>query len=172
MQTLTQVAAGMKDRSQLQITLTPSANAAAEDLAIRQSRLRQGLIKLQQRRQVQGGVPADGDALPPHGSPAYLQLMRQMYREAPLKDKPRNLVGMLKDLPLAEMEQRLLGAMAVNDEQVRELALQRGLAVRDALLGLGLATQRIFLAAPRLSASGTDASATSTQSVQLELALP
>jgi uncharacterized protein involved in outer membrane biogenesis len=171
LQALNQVAAGMKDRSQLQITLTPSANAASEASAIREARLRQGLIKLQQRRQVQGSAVA-GDALPPRDSPAYLQLMRQLYREAPLKDKPRNLVGMLKDLPLAEMEQRLLGVMTVNDEQVRELALQRGLAVRDALLGLGLATQRIFLAAPRLVSSGADANATSALSVQLELALP
>mgnify|MGYP000579518275 CR=1 FL=1 len=36
---------------------------------------------------------------------------------------------------------------------LRELALQRGLAVRDALIGSGLASDRLFLAAPKLHTS-------------------
>ena len=170
-QTLTQLASGLKDRAKLQLTLTPSAQAQTEDTALRQARLRQGLIKLQQRRSTTAGTAAANDVLPPRESPAYLQLVRQMYREAPLKDKPRNMVGLLKDLPLAEMEQRLLDAVVIQEDQVRELALQRGLAVRDALMSLGLPASRIFLAAPRLLTGAEQATAT-PWAVRLELALP
>ena len=52
---------------------------------------------------------------------------------------------------------------------MRELALQRGLAVRDALIAKGLPSERLFLAAPKLRASGEDDAAW-TPRVQLSLA--
>ncbi|MFG5409189.1 DUF748 domain-containing protein [Piscinibacter sakaiensis] len=51
---------------------------------------------------------------------------------------PKNLIGLPKDLPAAEMEARLLAAPSPGDDAMRELALQRGLAVRDALVARGL----------------------------------
>jgi hypothetical protein len=51
---------------------------------------------------------------------------------------------------------------------MRELALQRALAVRDALLAQGLPGERLFLAAPKLRASGEDG-AVWTPRVQLSL---
>jgi hypothetical protein len=62
-------------------------------------------------------------------------------------------VGLLRDLPAAEMKARLLAAMPVTEVTMRELALQRGLTVRDALIGSGLASERLFLAAPQLRSS-------------------
>jgi hypothetical protein len=46
------------------------------------------------------------------------------------------------------MEAMLLAAVPVNENAVRELALQRALAVRDALIARGLPAERLFLAAP------------------------
>ena len=40
----------------------------------------------------------------------------------------------------------------VSPEAMRELALQRGLAVRDTLIGKGLASERLFLGDPKLRA--------------------
>ena len=47
--------------------------------------------------------------------------------------------------------------MPVSDDAMRELALQRGLAVRDALISKGLTSDRLFLAAPTLRATAGDA---------------
>ena len=59
-----------------------------------------------------------------------------------------------KDIPAPEMEALLKERAAVTDEAMRALALQRGLAVRDALIAKGLPGDRLFLAAPKLRASG------------------
>ena len=54
------------------------------------------------------------------------------------------------------MEALLRPRTPVTTDAMRELALQRGLAVRDALIAKGLPSERLFLAAPKLRASGED----------------
>jgi hypothetical protein len=69
------------------------------------------------------------------------------------------------------MEALLRGSFVVSTDNARELALQRGLAVRDALIARGLPSERLFLAAPSLRASGADEGHW-TPRVQLSLATP
>jgi hypothetical protein len=57
---------------------------------------------------------------------------------------------MVKEVPVAEMEAALLATVPVNETTARELALQRALTVRDALIARGLAAERLFLAAPQV----------------------
>ncbi len=65
----------------------------------------------------------------------------------------------------------LLKARApVPEDAMRELALQRGLAVRDALIAKGLPSERLFLAAPKLHAADGTAAAW-TQKVRLALSV-
>jgi hypothetical protein len=56
----------------------------------------------------------------------------------------------------------------VTEEAMRDLALKRGIAVRDALMAKGLPSERLFLAAPKLRVSGEDDPAW-TPRVQLAL---
>jgi hypothetical protein len=44
----------------------------------------------------------------------------------------------------------------VSNDSARELALKRGLAVRDALAARGLAAERLFLGAPKARLAGED----------------
>jgi outer membrane protein OmpA-like peptidoglycan-associated protein len=48
------------------------------------------------------------------------------------------------------MRELLLDSYVVTDEQMRELALQRSVAVRDALISRGVPNARMFLASPKL----------------------
>jgi hypothetical protein len=50
------------------------------------------------------------------------------------------------------MESLLKSRIAVSDEGMRELALQRGLVVRDALIAKGLPSERLFIASPKMRA--------------------
>ena len=84
--------------------------------------------------------------------------------------KPRNAIGLLRDISGPEMEALLLPRTLVSAEVMRELALQRGLAVRDGLVAKGLPSERLFLAAPKLRASGEDEAAW-TPRVQLALSV-
>jgi hypothetical protein len=82
-----------------------------------------------------------------------LALLKTLYKQTRIPDKPRNLVGMLKDLSDAEMEALLVRNVAVNDEAMRQQALARAIAVRDALIAKGISSDRLFLAAPALHAA-------------------
>ena len=62
----------------------------------------------------------------------------------------------------------LKARVPAGDEALRALALQRGIAVRDALLAKGLPSERLFLAAPKLHAAGEDTAPWSPR-VQLTL---
>jgi hypothetical protein len=80
-------------------------------------------------------------------------LLKQVYADTKLPDKPRNVLGLAKDIPVAQMEALLRKAAPVNDDTARQLALDRGIAVRDALLARGLPSERLFLAAPKSHAA-------------------
>jgi len=82
-------------------------------------------------------------------------LLKEVYRRADIK-KPRNLVGLSKDLPAAEMEALLLGSFAVNDDTVRELALNRSIAVREYLTARQLPSERLFLGASKTAEVAAD----------------
>jgi hypothetical protein len=96
-------------------------------------------------------------------------LLKTLYKQTRLPDKPRNLVGMAKDLSDAEMEELLRKNVAVSDEAMRQQALARAIAVRDALIAKGIPSDRLFLAAPSLHVA--DASPW-TPRATLALAMP
>jgi len=98
-------------------------------------------------------------------------LLKRLYTDTPLPDRPRNLIGQLRDLPVPEMESRLLASVVVSTDTARALALQRGLAVRDALIARGLPAERLFLGAPLVRAAGEDESGWKPR-VQLTLSGP
>ena len=62
--------------------------------------------------------------------------------------KPRNVVGLAKDLPVPEMESLMLKYAKVNENDVSELANRRAQVVRDRLLATGQVTpDRLSIAA-------------------------
>lgn len=66
------------------------------------------------------------------------------------------MVGMAKDLPADQMTALLVASINVPDDAMRELALARGVAVRDYLATQQLPLERLFLGAPKLDAQDKD----------------
>jgi outer membrane protein OmpA-like peptidoglycan-associated protein len=66
------------------------------------------------------------------------------------------------------MEALLKTVVPVTDAVMRQLALQRGLVVRDALIAKGLPSDRLFIGAPKPRLAGAD-NAAWTPSAQLVL---
>ncbi len=56
---------------------------------------------------------------------------------------------MAKDLPVPEMENLLLADIKVTEDAMRELAVQRGVVVKDYLAAKNLPTDRLFLGASK-----------------------
>jgi flagellar motor protein MotB len=64
--------------------------------------------------------------------------------------KPRNIIGMAKDLPVPEMEKLMLTHIQVTDDDLRQLAVERASHVRDRLVASGkVEPGRIFLVEPK-----------------------
>ena len=60
--------------------------------------------------------------------------------------KPRNIIGLAKDLPVAEMEKLMLQFTKVTGDDLRELANRRAQVVKDYLLAPGqVSADRLFI---------------------------
>jgi hypothetical protein len=82
-------------------------------------------------------------------------LLKEVYKRADMT-KPRNVVGMAKDLPTADMQALLLANISVNEDSMRALALARGVVVRDYLAARNLPTDRLFVGAAKIVAPSAD----------------
>ena len=183
-QALAKVATALTERPSLTMTVTGAADTVSERDAARQALLEERLAAEARRERLRNvptiaGAAATAAAAPASGASSATALvplppaeraaaLKRLYQQTPLPDQPRNLVNQPKDIAPAEMEARLLAGIRITDESMRELALQRGLAVRDALIASGLPSARLFLAAPRLRLSG-DGDAAWLPSVNLTL---
>jgi hypothetical protein len=79
----------------------------------------------------------------------YLQALYEAAKFA----KPKNVLGLNKALPAAEMEAMLIRHTAIDEEDMRELAQKRADLVRDYLEDVaGVPRERLFLIAPKLKA--------------------
>ncbi|MDA8455210.1 DUF748 domain-containing protein [Acidovorax sp. GBBC 3334] len=152
---LGKVATTLRDRPALQLTVTGHAYAEGEEDGLKRERLAAQVTLLQQRRQAPSAaqpsaLSAASDPLP------YPEALKELYRRSDIA-KPRNLLGLARDLPVAEMEALLLSQMKVPGAAVRDLAQARAVAVRDHLAGLGLPMDRLFVGAPRVDTARSGA---------------
>jgi len=133
----------------LHLTLVGHANLDAEREAFRRAKL-VGLIQAEKRRRL---PRATGDALGALvvGADEYPALLQSVYRRSAVP-KPRNALGLVKDLPPADMEALLLAAMPVAPSDMLSLAQARAQEVRQALVSLNVPSSQLFLGAPLVSA--------------------
>ena len=148
---LDKVASALADRPALRLTITGTADTQVEAADARREAVEAQLRTMAHDESLRSGAPV---ALAPATRSA---LLKTLYRQTRLPDKPRNVLGMAKDLPDADMEALLRKNVVVSDETMRQQALARALAVRDALVAKGISGDRLFLAAPGLHAAGADA---------------
>lgn len=150
---LNKVAKALSDRPALKMTVVGTANLEVEREAFNRSRL-QELLRVEKRReQVSAGqTPVASStlsepALPPEEAAA---LLKQVFARSDIS-KPRDLAGKPKELTATEMEALLLANIPADDEAMRALALQRGVAVKEYLVTRQLPDARLFLGAAKLA---------------------
>ncbi len=149
------VARSLGERAALRLTVAGSADATRELQAIKTATFEARVVAEQRRERARAGADVSPQtALPAMSVDERTRIVRRLYSETSLADKPRGLVGMQIELPLAQMEAMLVAAVTTSPDSARELALARGLAVRDALIARGLPSERLFLGAPKLHLDG------------------
>jgi uncharacterized protein involved in outer membrane biogenesis len=164
--TLTKVAKALNEKAGLKMTVTGAADPASERDAYLQALLEQRLLAERKRELVRAGAASDAPVV--MSAEDRVRVLKEIYKQTDIPNKPRNAIGIARDIAGPEMEALLKSRMVVSAEAMRELALQRGVAVRDALIAQGLPSERLFLAAPKLRASGEDDASWSPR-VQLAL---
>ena len=83
------------------------------------------------------------------GADEYPKYLKMAYKQEKFP-KPRNIIGIAKDLPPAEMEKLMLTHIEVKDDDLRQLASQRAFAVKDQILKKKqVEPERIFLVEPK-----------------------
>ena len=151
---LDKVAKALVDRTSLRMTVQGTAHLETERDAIKRERLKGLLLAEKRRRTTAEGK--DAAAVNSYSAEEMPVLLRAVYRRADIT-KPRNLVGLTKDIEVPDMEALLLANITVNDEAARELALQRGVVVKDYLAARQVSAERLFLGAVKTGGPVADA---------------
>jgi hypothetical protein len=137
------------DRPALKLEATGRADGARDEAALRAQHLDR--LMRAAKAKSSGDLPGSVKIEPGERD----RWLEAAYKAADLKDKPRNLVGLAKSLPPAEMEARLLAAAPGGDEELRALANQRGDRVK-AYLVTKVQPERVLLTASKLGAEGIE----------------
>jgi hypothetical protein len=91
-------------------------------------------------------IPVDEVKIEPSEYEKYLKMA---YKDEKFP-KPKNVLGMAKDLPAPEMEKLMLTHIEVKESDLRSLASQRALQVKEAILKSGqVEPERIFIVEPK-----------------------
>ena len=149
---LDKVVKALIDRPALKMTVAGMASLDADHEGWKREQLQQSLLAQKRRAAVRAGQAAE--AVQAVSAEEYPALLKEVYRRSDMT-KPRNLVGMAKELPPSEMEALLLASIPVPEESIRALALARGVAVRDYLASRQLPQDRLFLGAAHVVSSQT-----------------
>jgi hypothetical protein len=101
----------------------------------------------------EGKAPPSADAVTV-GKDEYEKYLRRAYGDEKFP-KPRNIIGIAKDLPVPEMETLMLTHAQVTEEDLRLLANARAQSAKDWIVTEGkVPADRVFLVAPKLTPDG------------------
>ena len=137
------------DRPALKLEVAGHVDPAKDREMLRQSAFERKVKSRKLAELVGKGAPAaslDNVVVAPAEYPKYLALA---YGKEKFP-KPRNFLGIAKELPVPEMEKLMLAHIQVTEDDLRLLARRRAQAVKDVLLSSGrVEPERIFLLEPR-----------------------
>ncbi|MGW8420630.1 MULTISPECIES: DUF748 domain-containing protein [Comamonas] len=150
---LTKIVKALNDRPALKMTVVGESREAEDKEAWKTEELDRLLLAQKRRNVIREGK--SGDEVMEFSDAERPALLKAVYGRADIK-KPRNMVGMAKDLPADQMTALLVASIKVPDDAMRELALARGVAVRDYLATQQLPLERLFLGAPKLDVQDKD----------------
>jgi hypothetical protein len=139
----------LTDRPALKMDITGYVDPVTDGDGLRRVRFERKLksqkLKAMTDQGVTVGASVDDLTLEPD---EYARLLELAYK-AETFPKPRNVLGMAKDLPGPEMEKLMLTHLTVTDDDLRAMAQQRADEVKNQLTKSGVAGERLFVVEPK-----------------------
>ena len=155
------LASKLDDRPALKLEATGRADPAVDVAGLRAAHVDRLMRAAKAKAQ---GQPVDEVKISPEEK---TQWLAAAYKAADIK-KPRNLVGLAKTLPPAEMEALLQASASVNDAALKSLADHRGDAVK-AYLSSKIPPERVLLTASKVGTGGLPDDKGPSSRVQFDL---
>ena len=141
---LESLAKAMHERESLKLEITASADPKIDEEGLKRVALERA-IRLELRKDAAALMAEVAGTVSALGPDEYKRLLALAYLHAKFP-KPRNLIGLTKDLPVAEMEKLMLANQVVTDDDLRALATARAQATQTWLVEQGrLPLARVFL---------------------------
>ena len=148
------LAQALLDRPALRLDIVGRADPATDLDGLRQAALTNAVRAQKLKAMIAKGQAAPSLEEVEVGEAEYAELLKKAYRAADFK-KERNLVGMVKDIPVPEMEALMRANAKVGDDDLLALARARAQVVRDWLAGEGgVPGERVFVLEPKVEALG------------------
>lgn len=143
---LSKLTQALLERPALKLDITVHIDPVSELGDIRRSRLMSRVQAERRKQNPAGDTPADTSPTR-WGEAEYGQWLQRVYDNTSVPNKPRNVIGIAKKIPIADMEGLLMSAINVSDDELRSLAQERATAVRK-VFGEQVPNERIFTLAP------------------------
>lgn len=151
------LAKALRERDGLKLEVAGHADPEADKEGLKRAAIERAMKseKLKDMLKKKGeGMSLESIEIAPEEYTTYLT---RAYKEAKFP-KPRNLVGLQKDLPVEEMEKLMLTNLPATAEDIQALAVRRGEAVQSWLVEQGkVPVNRIFLLPAKVEVEKSDA---------------
>ena len=144
------IAKALADRPALKLDIGGRANAV-DDAATLKKVAFDRLLKVQKMREtIKGNDSVEAVDAIEISAAEYPKYLNAAYQASSVP-KQRNLIGLQKTLPTAEIEKLLSDSVKVSDADVLNLANKRAQALKDWLAETGkIAAERLFIVAPKV----------------------
>ena len=149
---LENLAKALNERPGLKLEVTGRVEAGADREGLKRASI-DGKVKAQKFSELRraGTAPASVDAVTVEPG-EYEKYLQRAYGEETFP-KPRNVIGIAKTLPVAEMENLMLAHTQIAEDDLRLLANARAQAAKEWLVSEGkVPAERVFIIAPKLTA--------------------
>jgi hypothetical protein len=146
---LNTLAKALQDRASIKMDIEGYADLEKDKEALRQVFF-QRKLKAQKLKETlkkgQPAVPVDEVKIEPA---EYEKFLKLAYKEEKFP-KPKNVLGMAKDIPAPEMEKLMLTYTEAKEEDLKLLASQRAMKVKEGIIKSGqVEPERIFIVGPK-----------------------
>ncbi len=145
---LTTLAKALNDRPGLKLEITGRTDPAIDKEGLARASIDRKVRALKLKDLVAKGQSVPDDKLEVTKE-AYPALLKRVYKDEDFK-KPRNMIGLQKDLPVPEMEQLMIANAKSTDDDLVALGNQRAQAAKEWLVTKGkVPAERVFILASK-----------------------
>ncbi len=141
---LENLAKALIERPDLKLEITGRVDPESDRERLKRVRIERKVRTMKREDLTRNNVSSGAEETVEVSAKEYPALLERVYR-AEKFTKPRNMIGLVKSLPVEEMEKLIIANSNVEDEELRELADRRGKRVQRWLVEHQVPSERIFL---------------------------